>query len=134
VTDLAAVASRLSRAADKAEQLAAAASGHGEDGYPPRRWAAEGGSVAWDRPTGFPDGDDVVWVANNCTGSEAEFIATFDPRTVAALIPLLRQAAQIANDGYHCDSAFPCGDPDCGLTHGLAAFAALLLGEEETGG
>ena len=136
--DLALVASRLSRAADKAEQLVAEAT--------PGPWCFYGGDLwtgsaetlaAYDA-----DPENVEWPYDDLgplsghlfrgdpgRPADAEFIAAFDPRTVAALVLPLRRAAALARAGA-THGADRTGDT---LTGYLAAFAALLLGEEETG-
>lgn len=134
VPDLTAAADVLGRAADHLKQLVGAANGPGDG--PVIRWHAEGGSVVWARETGFPDGDDVVRVANDCTGPEAEFIATVDPQAVAALAPALRLAETWARlePGQPCEDSPDCGHPGCWMVADLLEFARLVLRKEETGG
>ena len=70
------------------------------------------------------EGDAEVWSVYDEAG---KLVCSVDSRAVAALVPLLRRAAALAQAGatYGADRT---GDT---LTGYLAAFAALLLGEEE---
>lgn len=100
MTDLAVVADRLSRAADLIEHLAV-----GVD------------------PEGF-DAD--VLVQDEWRSEDAAWIAAFDPRTVAALVPLLHLATGAAR------SAAEAGGPLADWVVHLHTFARRLLREEET--
>jgi hypothetical protein len=102
-TDLAVVADRLSRAADLIEKLTQSAGG------PRGRWYADREYV-W-------LGDDRVDAENEW---DADYLATFDPRAVAALVPVLRMTAALL--------------PGHGEHGALHTFAARVLREEETGG
>lgn len=138
MTDLAVVASRLSRAADKLKELVEEApagpwtvSDVNEGSEYPPLWMVT--NDAFHNPS-----EDEPWLGVEVhTGSrnEAEHIATFDPRTVAALVPLLRTAEATAEAfNVPCVEAPDCGHAPCWMVEQLSAFAALLLGEEETGG
>lgn len=132
MTDLSLVASRLSRAADKLEKLAAQATPGPWSFYNGDLWIGSSEALAaYDA-----DPENVEWPYDDLgprsghlflgdpeRPADAEFIAAFDPRVVAALVPLLRMVAARANEGK--------GPIPSSVHHHLAAFAALLLGEEE---
>jgi hypothetical protein len=131
VPDLQVVADRLSRAADKAEEMAAEA--------PAGPWTVTDANEGSEYPPlwmvtndAFHKADvDEPWIAVEIhTGSRtlADHIAAFDQRAVTALAPVLHMA-----DGA-AQSAIEAGGPLADWVIALAGFAALLLGEEETSG
>lgn len=122
MTDLAVVASRLSRAADLIEKLAKDYSAEQLSG----EWTAEDDQVR------TADGQ---VIAEAWTWRMTHHMAAFGPRTVTALIEPLREAAgdiERAIKFYGSEeAAWAYAQPD-DVVLGLSAFAALLLGEEET--
>jgi hypothetical protein len=106
-TDLLAAAEVLTRAADQIEKQTQGAGG------PRGRWYSD---------------REYVWLGEDRIDAEnqwdADYIATFDPTTLAALVPLLRMVADWADQGK--------GPIASSVQHHLAEFARRLLREEES--
>ncbi len=137
-TDLA-VVDRLSRAADRLDHLSKGATPdrwevkaeHGRDitdeGWSTLFVVGPGDTVLADLTA---SDDDAAWVEAE---ARAQFIATLDPHTVAALVPLLLTAADFVN---RPPVGSALGSPDRVLTAALIAqlhtFAVRVLHEEDT--
>lgn len=134
MTDLSLVASRLSRAADWLDHLIKGAglqqwavkAQHGRDvsdeGWSTLHLVGPDGAVLADCTPVIDD--DALWVEAE---ARVQHMAAVDPRTVAALVPLLRHAAAgAARAQFDALSA-----NEQRMVDASAAFAALLLGEEE---
>lgn len=108
---LAAVADRLTRAADRIEEL---------------NWDGSGEDARW-LPAGSQVVTDGARILAEATPEDVRRIAAFDPYTVAALPELLRSFRDVLLAGDD-------GPVVRHLTAPFGSFARRLLGEEETGG
>lgn len=137
--DLAVVASRLSRAADWLDHLTKGAdlqqwavkAQHGRDvsdeGWSTLHLVGPDGAVLADCTPVIDD--DALWVEAE---ARVQHMAAVDPRTVAALVPLLQTAEGVAGAfAVPCAEAPDCRHAICWMVEQAVAFAALLLDEEE---